>query len=82
MDLEIIIFTETACFYFLKVIQINLDKAEVVASLFLKLYEAFDAVNHPILLSMLSNSKLSVDAQNWVKLDRSGHSQSFMNFHQ
>lgn len=58
--------TETACCYFLEVIKARLDKGGVMGAVFLDLRTAFNTVSYSVLLSKLSNFKLSANIFTWL----------------
>lgn len=59
--------TETAFCFFLDSLKASLDKAEVVGAVFLDLHKAFHTVNLAVLLSKLTQFKLSIDTLIWLK---------------
>lgn len=67
--------TETACCLLIETIKSKLDNGGVVGAIFLDLRKAFDTVSHPILMSKLTNYKLSVNILAWLRSYLSDRSQ-------
>ncbi len=59
--------TETANCLFLEKVKGYLDKSSYVGAVYLDLKQAFDTVNHKVLLSKLTYFNFSEQALNWIK---------------